>query len=293
MSFQEKYLKYKNKYLELKKQSGGQHLNIRLIYLDNTNHKEPIVKESINIDVNISLKSLAQKYLKELARDYDLFNEEIVYIVVNGEIVDENLSLDTLFSHHDNNNKIDESDDNNDISVMHILYKYNLPGDDYLKIPEGTTNIVEKAFFNKKFTNVKIPDSITSIGDASFFGNKLTHVKIPDSVTSIGRNAFARNQLTSVTIGNKVESIRSYAFFTNQLQGSVTIPDSVTRIDLMAFSNNQLTSVTIPDSVITIGNGAFMNNKLTSVTMPSRFNTNEHKARIFDDDFRNITFNIT
>ena len=93
MSFQGKYLKYKNKYLKLKKQRGGQHLNIRLIYLDHTYNKEPIIKEPINIDVNISLKSLAQKYLKELADDYDLYDEKIVHIVVDGEIVDENLTL--------------------------------------------------------------------------------------------------------------------------------------------------------------------------------------------------------
>ena len=53
MSFQEKYLKYKNKYLELKKQRGGQHLNIRLIYLDHTYNNEPIIKNLSNIDVNI------------------------------------------------------------------------------------------------------------------------------------------------------------------------------------------------------------------------------------------------
>jgi WD40 repeat protein len=117
MSFQNKYLKYKNKYLDLKKQFGGQHLNIRLIYLDNTYNKEPIIKELINIDVNKSSKSLAQMYLEELANIYDLYDTKINHIVVDDEIVDGDNLLETVFSHHDNN----------EILVMHILYTHKQP----------------------------------------------------------------------------------------------------------------------------------------------------------------------
>jgi hypothetical protein len=90
-------------------------------------------------------------------------------------------------------------------------------------------------------------------------------------VTSVCLMAFANNKLTSVTIGNKVRSIGNEAFARNKLRGSVTIPDSVT----------------------SIGGGAFRYNDLTSVTMPSRFNTDEHKARIFGNNFGQINFNIT
>ena len=65
-----------------------------------------------------------------------------MYIVVYGEIVDGDNSLETLFSHHDNKN--DESYDNNEIPVVCILYTYNLPDKDYLKIPEGTMHIRDR-----------------------------------------------------------------------------------------------------------------------------------------------------
>ena len=79
----------------------------------------------------------------------------------------------------------------------------------------------------------------------------------------------------------------------NIVNRHLEIQEGTTDIGFGAFARNQLTSVTIPDSVTTIGSVAFMYNELTVVTMPSRFNTDEHKARIFGDNFGQINFILT
>jgi hypothetical protein len=59
---------------------------------------------------------------------------------------------------------------------------------------------------------------------------------------------------------------------------SVIIPNSVHTIGTDAFSGNALSSVTIPDSVIWIGQNAFNHNQLTSLIIPNSVKTISHAA---------------
>ncbi len=160
------------------------------------------------------------------------------------------------------------------------------------------THIKNKAFFEKKLTNVTIPNSVTTIEDNAFENNQLTKVTIPESVVYL--SGFNGNMLTELTIPHSVTSIGNAAFANNQLT-SITIPDSITSIGNTAFANNQLTDVTIPDSITYIGNRAFTENQLTSVIIPHsgiEIESNAFSKNLLGGDFefainRNLTITIT
>ncbi len=140
-------------------------------------------------------------------------------------------------------------------------------------IPEGVTDIQEKAFYRcAGLTAVAIPDAVTSIGHSAFKNcTALTSVNIPDGVTSIETYTFSDcSSLTSVNIPDGVTSIGEYAFSDCTSLTSVTIPNGVTSIEKGTFSGCVgLTSVDIPDGVISIGNYVFSDcTNLTSLDIP-------------------------
>ena len=305
MSYQEKYLKYKLKYLMLK---GGVIPNklpsalvneissfidckdmIKSLPLDikdiDWNRKEkPIKNTSLNLTAKNNLScNKAKDDQKVSCNDY--FNKcrlKYLYKKYLESEFPEEFTIDTLneilLLTIGNNEPIDRTIDRTDL----LMFGANLveipPNSFYLKrltdidIPNTVTTIGSSAFIKNRLTTVNIPNSVTHIGESAFFGNRLTSVTIGNSVTDIGKNAFSSNQLTSVTIPKSVRTVGENAFSSNQLT-SVTIPDSVISIGNYAFSSNQLTSVTIPNSVISIGLEALAFNKLTSVIIPDRFKT--------------------
>ena len=171
-------------------------------------------------------------------------------------------------------------------------------------IPEGTTEIPERAFYDcSSLTSVVIPESVKIIGSFAFEAcSSLASITIPNSVTSIGKYAFAGcSALTSITIPNSVTSIgkralsgcsslesivvdsgntvydsrdNSHAIIESASNTLVVgcpntiIPNTVTCIEDYAFLNcPALTSITIPNSVKRIGVSAFEGCKsLTSIT---------------------------
>ena len=137
----------------------------------------------------------------------------------------------------------------------------------YLFIPEGVTQIEEKAFYEcdslkflvipesvkkierdafdwcSSLENVVFPDGLEEIGNGAFYDcNSLTKVVIPPSVKKIGDRAFSGNSIgkynsiKDVTISNGVEIIGEGAFSRCFLLESLTIPGSVKNISYGAFS---------------------------------------------------------
>jgi hypothetical protein len=142
-----------------------------------------------------------------------------------------------------------------------------------LSIPEGVTNIEERAFDRcTNLASVTIPDSVTSIGISAFDScTSLTSVTIPDGVTNIANQTFSGcSSLESITIPDSVTEIGRLAFSGCSSLTSVTIPDGVTNIADQAFRGcSSLTSVTIPGSVKRIRELTFSGcSSLESITIP-------------------------
>ena len=166
-------------------------------------------------------------------------------------------------------------------------------------IPEGTTEIPFRAFFNcEDLTTVVIPDSVTCIVNAAFYGcSSLTEIVIPNSVTSIGASAFSRcSSLKNIVIPNSVTSIGEDAFSRCYSLKNVVVPNGVTSIGDKAFccssrrrlvirnirkwvtenetttveNASSLTSVTLPESLTELGKDVFLGcEKLETIYVPT------------------------
>ena len=142
--------------------------------------------------------------------------------------------------------------------------------DSLIKFGADIVHIDNNAFRYNQLTSITIPDSVITIGNFAFAHNQLVQITIPDSVITIGDGAFSNNRLAQVIIPNTVETIGAYTFF-----------------------ENLLTELTIPDSVTTIGDNAFNRNKLIEVTLPRRFKQEQQLLRIFGPDYKKIVFTYT
>jgi hypothetical protein len=115
---------------------------------------------------------------------------------------------------------------------------------------------------------IRFGANLTQIDTAAFFQNDLRSITIPDSVININERAFDQNQLTELII-----------------------PDSVITIGHYAFEHNQLIRLTIPKSVKSMSHSVFGYNQLEEVTLPRIF---EHQIyHIFGPDISNIIFTYT
>jgi hypothetical protein len=310
MSYQDKYLKYKQKYLMLKGGVSPDKLPSALInkissFTDcndiikslplnikdiewNTKDK-PIRNNSLNLTAKNNLSCNKAKDDQKVSCNEYVNQCRLIYLYkkyFKSEELPEEFTINTLneilLLTIGNNEPIDRTIDRNDL-IMFGANLVEIPPNSFYKkrltdidIPNTVTTIGSSAFDSNRLTTVNIPNSVTHIGESAFFGNRLTSVTIGNSVTDIGKSAFNSNKLITVDIPNSVKTVGENAFSVNQLT-SVTIGNSVTTIGNYAFSSNQLTSVTIPNSVISIGLEAFAFNKLTSVIIPDRF-----KAQIND-----------
>jgi hypothetical protein len=119
--------------------------------------------------------------------------------------------------------------------------QYDDEDDFEVTIIEGTFRdsvIIESYKGNKEI--VRIPPLINSyyvltIGEKAFSDKKMTDVIIPDSVVNIGKMAFAANKITDVIIGKNVADIGAGAFWGSVK--SITIPSDL-NLRNEAFSND-------------------------------------------------------
>jgi hypothetical protein len=219
--YKNKYLKYKQKYLQIKNQFGG----------DCNPEPTPDDKDPISLE-----------HLNTLPPD------EIITIPLNnnGIIINKCYKIKSIYewlvrNPTDPESRIPFSPKNiadikaayeilspspllsiNNIRIEHGQFQnQNLTS---VNIPNTVITIGNRAFKNNKLKSVTIPDNVTTIGTAAFQGNKLESINIPRSVRTIGLAAFASNKLISVIIPNTIETIGDSAFIFNKLIESVIIP---------------------------------------------------------------------
>lgn len=170
-----------------------------------------------------------------------------------------------------------------------VLIRYH-GQDPVVHVPEGVTEIGERAFQDSQLGEISIPDTVTQIGAEAFAFCPLHEIVLPDSVTELGSGAFCYSELESAVLSASLTEIPDDAFADCPLQ-SVVIPDAVTVIGKRAFQSTQLETVTlsaglqeireeafantllqvveIPDSVRIIGSRAFFATALETVSIPA------------------------
>ena len=291
MSYQKKYLKYKEKYLNLKKLLGGCRCGnnckpgqcekedslIEEKQSDKTNRIEFVPTDISNsIFENLTPTEII-KYItsrKAIANYYHWDETPEMRLINLPSLL--NLHLETCKIIEDPE-KVNKCDNYIHKNRFLRLYKLCFPGvinnqidvniqllDIMMRKLIGTKNNIE----NIQYLIELGGNPILNIDDNFYRSHMLTDISLPPSVITIGDFAFSENQLTNVVIPNSVITIGNGAFLENQLI-ELRIPESVTTIGISAFSKNQLTNIEIPNSVTTIGFKAFLNNQLTNIVIPN------------------------
>jgi len=249
MDFENKYLKYKSRYVAMKKTHG--------------------LNRSENTDTNVQPpnepgnkpqkgQENGQKKEPELP-PADVKNPSIPFTLTTENMEKIEAYMGSI--------ELETEETEEALKAFYANYSNTL-------IISQEVKIIPDGFFfgNKHFTKLEFAkkSQLLTIGDMAFsysqFNGTLT---IPDSVTSIGQDAFANNKFTGdLNIPNSVKSIGGFAFHNNEFNGTLTIPDSVTSIGQFAFAPNNFTGTsTIPKLLleISIENSAFVNNEFTDL----------------------------
>lgn len=149
-----------------------------------------------------------------------------------------------------------------------------MTGKEYLisvNIPEGVTEIKDRAFQGSSLRSVNIP-GVKILGDATFYDcGCLESAKISKGVEELRGTFDSCYSLKTVNIPEGVTTIGEWAFYRCEELTSINLPDSVKEIDFEAFYGcSSLTSINIPEGVTTIRGGAFKHcSSLTSINLPS------------------------
>ena len=148
-----------------------------------------------------------------------------------------------------------------------------------------------ESFMSKGITSVVIPEGVTNIVNRAFIFNNLTSVVIPNSVTGIYGAAFGSNQISSLTLGTGLTIIEENAFNGNQLT-SFDFPAGVSIIKKQVVANNLIEHVVIPSWITEIKEGAFAGNPMLTVTSFSMTAPDIFTANDLTDSFAADRSNI-
>lgn len=227
MSYENKYLKYKNKYIQLKELIGGvNELKDLLSNKDILNEittnssspcKEIISKLSTNKIPNIDWIGLDNSINIRIDNDFSINNKSNAmcnfitdenqkescnrfynkcklkhlhnkyYNTVNVETYNLNVVLNILLNTIPNNNNENRMDDQK--------FLIDIGGSIFTSIPYNF-------YANYNLRNITLPNNLVIIGDDAFRLNHLTTVIIPNNVTKIGHGVFRENIINTVIFGN-------------------------------------------------------------------------------------------
>jgi len=131
----------------------------------------------------------------------------------------------------------------------------------YFAFPEGTTEILDNAFYNTRLSGALIiPDNVTIIRYGAFTNTLISSVSLPAQLKTIGAYAFANCRFISnhVVFPETLLSIEAGAFAGCNLSGELVLPSHLEVIGNSAFGgNNFCGDLYIPDTVKEIGASAF------------------------------------
>lgn len=136
-------------------------------------------------------------------------------------------------------------------------------GNQYLKkvvLPEGVTQIMNRAFKNAVVEEVNIPSTVRILDEAVFIDcANLKSAAIPDGVTAIPYAMFAGCvSLKQVTLPGSVTEIGDFAFAECETMEMPTLPERLETIGFGAFNNCLLLKkLDLPAGVRFIGKDAF------------------------------------
>ena len=156
-----------------------------------------------------------------------------------------------------------------------------------LTLPEGLTRVEEEAFYGVKGArSAVVPQGVTEIGDRAFAESGFTEIRLPATVTAIGDGAFrncgrtwekARYYFLPNGVNanaSALEGCKADVYFDGQKLPyfQYTVADG--GVTIMGM-NGQLTEVVIPDTiegkpVVAIGDNTFSGKSaMTGVTIPA------------------------
>lgn len=129
----------------------------------------------------------------------------------------------------------------------------------------------------KKYTGhdwlVTIPEGVTEIAERAFYDNKTVEIiRLPATVNHIRKSAFSYcTKLREITMANGIETIEDWAFLGCTSLQSIVFPSTVKTIGELTFQGcEQLEKVVLSDAICDIPERAFaVCKKLVSVTLPS------------------------
>ena len=188
--------------------------------------------------------------------------------------------------------------------TVFLKYIYSEQVKDFV-IPDGITEIGERAFSESNIVSVEIPSSVKTIHDGAFFKchslqrvilhdglktigeyafqgcEKLSEIILPESVRTIEIGALSVcPSLQKVILNEGLEIIGEEAFWQCGSLSEITIPGSVKTIEKSAFREcSNLQRVVLHEGLKTIGEFAFQEcNKLSEITIPNTVKTIEKYA---------------